>query len=90
MNEKADDLAMGGASSFDEYQKMVGVIEGLAVAEREILDLMEKQRKAEDGSDGYTMVPVKHLGRSSLPATWLTNAQGGALPPLQSKNARRN
>jgi len=50
MNERADDLAMGGASSFDEYQKMVGVIEGLAVAERELLDLMEKQRKAEDGS----------------------------------------
>ena len=51
MNEKADDLAMGGAKSFDEYQKMVGVIEGLAVAEREILDLMEKQSSAENGSD---------------------------------------
>ena len=50
MNERADDLAMGGAKSFDEYQKMVGVIEGLATAEREMLDLMEKQRKAEDGS----------------------------------------
>ena len=50
MNERADDLAMGGASSFDEYQKMVGAIEGLAIAEREILDLMEKQRKDEDGS----------------------------------------
>ena len=50
MNERADDLAMGGASSFDEYQKMVGVIEGLAIAEREVLDLTEKQRKAEDGS----------------------------------------
>ena len=50
MNERADDLVMGGASSFDEYQKMVGVIEGLAVAEREFMDLMEKLRKAEDGS----------------------------------------
>jgi hypothetical protein len=30
---------------------MVGVIEGLAVAEREMLDLIEKQRKAESGSD---------------------------------------
>jgi len=50
MNERADDLAMGGAASFDEYRMMVGVIEGLAVAERELLDLMEKQRKAEDGS----------------------------------------
>jgi len=50
MNERADDLAMGGAKSFDEYQKMVGIIEGLATAEREMLDLMEKQRRAEDGS----------------------------------------
>lgn len=50
MNERADDLAMGGAKSFDEYQKMVGIIEGLATAEREMLDLMEKQRGAEDGS----------------------------------------
>ena len=50
MNERADDLAMGGAKSFDEYQRMVGVIEGLATAEREMLDLMEKQRRAEDGS----------------------------------------
>jgi len=50
MNERADDLAMGGASSYDEYQKMVGVIEGLAISERELLDLLEKQRKAEDAS----------------------------------------
>jgi hypothetical protein len=50
MNERADDLAMGGAQSFDAYQKIVGVIEGLATAERELLDLMEKQRKMEDGS----------------------------------------
>lgn len=50
MNERADDLAMGGASSFDAYQKMVGIIEGLATAERELLDLLDKQKKMEDGS----------------------------------------
>ena len=50
MNERADDLAMGGAKSFYEYHKMVGIIEGLATAEREMLDLMEKQRGAEDGA----------------------------------------
>ena len=50
MNERADDLAMGGAKSFDEYQKMVGIIEGLATAEREMLDQMEKQSRAEAGS----------------------------------------
>lgn len=50
MNDRADDLAMGAASSFDEYQKMVGVIEGLATAERELLDMMEKLQRMEDGS----------------------------------------
>ncbi len=50
LNERADDLALGAAASFDAYQKMVGVIEGIAMAERELLDLMEKQRKMEDGS----------------------------------------
>jgi len=48
MNERADDLAMGGAASFPEYQKMVGLIEGLAIAERELLDLVDKQRRAEE------------------------------------------
>lgn len=50
MNERADDLAMGGAPSFDAYQKVVGIIEGLATAERELLDLLDKQKKMEDGS----------------------------------------
>ncbi len=48
MNERADDLAMGGAASFPAFQKMVGLIEGLAIAERELLDLVDKQRRAEE------------------------------------------
>lgn len=42
MNDMADAIATGGAADFCEYKKMVGIIEGLAVAEREVLDLIEK------------------------------------------------
>ncbi len=48
MNEKADFLATGGASSFEEYNKAVGVIQGLALAERELIDLFEALRKGEE------------------------------------------
>lgn len=42
MNEIADALATGAAQDYSAYMKMVGVIEGLAFAERDILDLIEK------------------------------------------------
>jgi hypothetical protein len=42
MNNYADDLAGGMCRSFDEYQKLCGVIQGLAVAERHLLDLAKK------------------------------------------------
>tara|TARA_R100001126_G_scaffold39204_1_gene21768 strand:- start:158 stop:310 length:153 start_codon:yes stop_codon:yes gene_type:complete len=48
MNDQADFLATGGARSFEEYHKIVGVIEGLALAERELLDLFEALRKGEE------------------------------------------
>ena len=44
MNEIADHLAVGSASDMEEYRKMCGVIEGLAYAEREIIDLEDKLR----------------------------------------------
>jgi hypothetical protein len=47
MNDFADDLALGGAQDFHQYKYMTGVIAGLAMAEREILDL-EKKNKDED------------------------------------------
>lgn len=47
MNNYADDLATGGAKDFPDYRFQVGVIQGLALAEREILDLVETARKAE-------------------------------------------
>ena len=42
MNNYADDLAGGVCRSFEDYQKLCGVIQGLATAERYILDLAEK------------------------------------------------
>lgn len=42
MNEIADAVATGAAQDYPAYMKMVGVIEGLAFAERDILDLIEK------------------------------------------------
>ena len=43
MNDLADDIATGAAEDFSAYQKMVGKVEGLAIAERLILDVISKQ-----------------------------------------------
>lgn len=48
MNNYADDLAGGGCRSFDEYQKLCGVIQGLAIAERHLIDLAEKVEKSDE------------------------------------------
>ena len=42
MNEVTDNLATGSARNFPDYRHDVGVIEGLAWAERELLDLVER------------------------------------------------
>jgi hypothetical protein len=42
MNNYADDLAGGACKSFDEYQKLCGVIQGLALAESHLLALLKK------------------------------------------------
>ena len=48
MNNYADDLAGGVCRSFEDYQKLCGVIQGLATAERYILDLAEKVEKSNE------------------------------------------
>ena len=48
MNNYADDLAAGVCKNFDEYQKLCGVIQGLALAERYIIDLAEKVEKSDE------------------------------------------
>lgn len=46
MNELADHLALGSAQDIEEYRKVCGMIEGLAWAEREIIDMEERLRDA--------------------------------------------
>ena len=48
LNETADAIATGSAQNFAEFQKMVGIIEGLALAERELLDLVEALKKGQE------------------------------------------
>lgn len=48
MNNYADDLAGGACRSYDEYQKLCGVIQGLATAERHLLDLVEKVEQSDE------------------------------------------
>lgn len=51
MNDKADHVAGGACNDFAEYKNAVGVIEGLAMAERDLLDMAEDQMKREQGED---------------------------------------
>jgi hypothetical protein len=48
MNDVADSVASGRCADFGEYQKLCGVIEGLAYAERDLLDLAETMKKEND------------------------------------------
>ena len=50
MNNYCDDIAGGACQSFDQYQKLCGVIQGLAIAEQYIIDLAKKVEKANDES----------------------------------------
>ena len=42
MNDRADNIATGSCTNFDEYKHQSGVIEGLALAERELLDIIQE------------------------------------------------
>lgn len=48
MNNYADTIAGGGCRNFDEYQKLCGLVQGLATAERHLLDLAEKVKNANE------------------------------------------
>lgn len=45
MNQIADAMAVGTCTSIEQYRQMVGMIEGLAWVEREILDIEEKLKE---------------------------------------------
>jgi len=48
MNNYTDDLANGVCRSFDEYQKLCGVIQGLALAEAHLLALLKKVEESDE------------------------------------------
>ena len=48
MNNYCDDMANGQCKSFDQYTKLCGVIQGLALAESIVDDLVKTLETAED------------------------------------------
>jgi hypothetical protein len=48
MNNYTDDMATGSCRSFDEYQKLCGVIQGLALAESHLLALLKKVEESDE------------------------------------------
>jgi hypothetical protein len=48
MNNYADDISGGSCRNFEEYQKLCGVIQGLAFAEAHLLALLEKVEESDD------------------------------------------
>jgi hypothetical protein len=45
MNDIADHMAGGGCQNHEEYVRLVGKVEALALIEREILDLEQRYEK---------------------------------------------
>jgi hypothetical protein len=48
LNNYADDMAGGACKSFEEYQKLCGMIQGLAQAEAYLIDLVKKVEESDD------------------------------------------
>ena len=48
MHNYADDLAGGVCRNFEEYQKLCGLISGLAIAERYLLDLLKESEEDDE------------------------------------------
>lgn len=42
LNELADDLALGSAKDYGDYRHMTGMVAGLALVERDIMDIQER------------------------------------------------
>lgn len=49
MNNMADHMIIGGCVDWADYKLQVGEIQGLAKAERHLLDLVEKSKEPEQG-----------------------------------------
>jgi hypothetical protein len=47
MNNYTDDMAGGACRTFEEYHKLCGVIQGLAIAEAYLLDLAKRVEESQ-------------------------------------------
>ena len=66
MNDYTDDMANGVCSDFSSYQKLCGVIQGLALAERHLLDLVDAATKEdEDDERSITTSGYSNAGANS-------------------------
>lgn len=66
MNDYADDMANGACTDYASYQKLCGVIQGLALAERHLLDLVEAANKEdEDDERSATTSGTSNAGANS-------------------------
>ena len=54
MNDYTDDMANGVCTDFSSYQKLCGVIQGLALAERHLLDLVDAATKEDEDDERST------------------------------------
>jgi hypothetical protein len=48
MNDIADAISTGTCNNIEDYRRMCGVIEGLAHAERDLIDLRDQIEKEEE------------------------------------------
>lgn len=48
MNDIADSISTGGCADWASYKELCGVIQGLAFAERELLDLANTMKESHD------------------------------------------
>ena len=65
MNEHADDLANGICNDYASYQKLCGIIQGLALAERHLLDLVDAQKKDEDEDERPALTTGNNNARTN-------------------------
>ena len=77
MNDYTDDMANGVCGDFAAYQKLCGVIQGLALAERHLLDLVEAQHSKDEEDDERATATT---GNSNAGAN-STNRQAGRTGP---------
>lgn len=48
MNDYTDDVATGSCPNYENYAKLCGVIQGLAIAERHLFDLAKALEEADE------------------------------------------